>query len=303
MNILEFVAETSIIEDNKRKEFINGFKRGKDFYEWIEYFIVKNKLSKRTRLFLERFLSLEKRILRFLEESVENIKEIKGDFHIHSNWSDGVSSIEELILEAKSLGYEYIVVTDHTLVGKSKYEMKLESFFKRNEEIEILSKKYEFEILKGIEVDINPDGSFDYPEEVLAEADFVLGAIHFDYGEGEKNRWRMFKKLINNPFVHAIAHPVESIGIENWMKKGAEIVRIVEESGKILELNLTPHRLKENDLIIKYTMDKDISFTLGTDSHYKKQLLFMIFSRIFLEKEGLCKERILNFKKWNELNF
>ena len=301
LNFSEFVAETSIVEDEKKEEFIKGFRHKKDLFEWIERFMGKDGLSKRTRLFLERFLKVKKDILEFIEKSSGIVDGIKGDFHIHSNWSDGVNSIEELIVEAKNLEYEYIVVTDHTLIGKSKYEMKVKDFFRRNEEIEKLSKKYGFKVLKGIEVDINPDGSFDYPEEVLSKADFVLGAIHFDYGEGVEKRWDLFKKLVENPFVHAIAHPVESIGFENWIKRGEEIAHIVEKSGKILELNLTPHRLKENDMIIEYTRDKDIFYTFGTDSHYKKQLLFMVFSRMFLEKLNLCKEKVLNFKIWEEL--
>lgn len=180
--------------------------------------------------------------MKFIEESSEILKGIKGDFHVHSNWSDGVNSIEELIMEAKNLKYEYITITDHTLIGKSEFGMKVEDFFKRNEETEKLSEKHGFKVLKGIEVDINSDGSPDYPEEVLSKADFVLGAIHFDYEGGAKKRWELFKKLVENPSVHATAHPVENIGFENWRRRGEEIAYIVEKSGKILELNLTPHR-------------------------------------------------------------
>jgi len=301
LNISEFIAETSIVEDGKKEEFIKGFRHKKDLFEWINHFMRKDGLSRKTRLFLERFLKVEEGVLRFIEENVEIVKGIKGDFHIHSNWSDGVNSIEELIVEAKNLKYEYIVITDHTLVKKSKHGMRVEDFFKRNEEIEKLSEKYGFKVLKGIEIDINPDGSLDYSEEVLSKADFVLGAIHFDYGEGIKKRWELFKKLVENPLVHAIAHPVESIGFENWIKRGEEIAHIVEKSGKILELNLAPHRLKESDMIIEYTKDSDVFYTFGTDSHYRKQLLFMVFSQMFLEKLNPCKERVLNFKRWEEL--
>ncbi|MEE8317603.1 MAG: DNA polymerase/3'-5' exonuclease PolX, partial [Candidatus Omnitrophota bacterium] len=122
------------------------------------------------------------------------LRDIKGDLHVHSTWSDGGSSIEEIVKKAMALGYEYIAITDHSQGLKIAGGLNKEELRLKRKEIERLNKKYrDIKILFGTEVDIDSDGNLDYPDEVLKGMDVVIGAVHSGF---KQSRERLTKRII-----------------------------------------------------------------------------------------------------------
>ncbi|MCO5384070.1 MAG: PHP domain-containing protein [Methanosarcina barkeri] len=121
-----------------------------------------------------------------LPELIE-VGDLRGDLHMHTNYSEGKESLETMIGEAEALGYEYIAVTDHSRSQRIASGMEIEKLKAQWHEIDKLSKRSKIKILKGSEVEILKDGSLDYPDEVLKELDIVVGAVHSGFSAPEKN--------------------------------------------------------------------------------------------------------------------
>jgi len=220
-----------------------------------------------------------------------NCNSIKGDLHIHTNWSDGNNSVEEIVETAKTMGYQYIAITDHSLVAKGKVEMNEEKFMRQIKKINDIQKFYDIKIIKGIEIDINIDNSLDYSDEIIKNADLVIGSVHFDYGYGEAKAFKLLEELLKNEWIDIIAHPLNEIGKELFLENYEKILYLTEQNHKILEINLSPNRIEEDDFLVKIFNDSNIMFSFGTDSHTKKQMKFMNFSNLW----NISRDRILNY--------
>ncbi len=217
---------------------------------------------------------------------------IKGDLHIHTNWSDGNNSIEEMVEKANQLGYKYISITDHSLVNKGRIEMNPQKFLMQLEKISEIQRFYEIRIIKGIEVDVNENGSLDYPNEVIKMADLVIGSIHFDYGKGDIKSLELLNQLLNNEYVDIIGHPLNKIGQKSFLKNLDKIISVAEKNAKVLEINLSPDRIIESEFLVKYLGSSNIMFSFGTDSHTRKQMELINISNLWIDK--INKESILN---------
>jgi len=228
-------------------------------------------------------------------------KDIKGDLHVHSKYSDGVETIEEIVISAKNLGYEYIGICDHSKTSKIAGGLDEDTLKRRNEEIDRINEKIKgIKILKGMEIDILADGSLDYSDKILGELDFVIAAVHQGF---KKNVTERIKKAIENPFVDIIAHPTGRLlsGREGYE---VDIDEVIEYAGKfnvILEINCYPDRLDLNDVNILKAKKKNIKFSLGTDSHNIGMLKYIRFGIGIARRGWLTKEEILNTYKWEEM--
>jgi len=152
-----------------------------------------------------------------------------GEFHVHSNYSDGSSSIEELVQQALKLNYKFIGICDHSQSAKYAHGLSEETIREKNKLIDELQKKYpQIKILKGIEIDILGDGSLDTKDKILAELDIVVAAIHTAFTHRPEER---ILKAMDNPYVKIIAHPTGKlygsreayeIDLERVFKKASE---------------------------------------------------------------------------------
>ena len=141
-----------------------------------------------------------------------DLRDIKGDFHAHSKWSDGNNTIEEMALAAKDAGYKYIAITDHSKGLGIAHGLTEERLKEQIQEIRRLNQKLKgFRILSGMEVDIRADGSIDMPDHMLAELDCVVGAIHSSFNQSEERITRRIIKAIENPHIDIIAHPTSRL--------------------------------------------------------------------------------------------
>jgi len=216
-------------------------------------------------------LALEGKLPKLVDYS-----EIKGDLHVHSKWSDGASTIEEIAKRAIELGYEYIGISDHSKSLKVAGGLTEEEVLKRNYEIDKLNEKYagKIRILKGMEVDILPDGSLDYDNELLKELDFVIGAIHSRFSQDNTER---ILKAMENPYVNIIAHPTGRV-INQRESYSLDLEKVFEkarETQTALEVNAYYNRLDLKDAHCRLAVKNGVFLCINTDAHHIDHLWMM----------------------------
>ncbi len=220
-------------------------------------------------------------------------KNVKGDLHIHTNWSDGTYPLEFYVRKAEELGYKYLAITDHSLVNKGTVQMDAQKFLKQLKYIEEVQKSTHVKIIKGVEMDINENGELDYSAEVMEKADFILGAVHFDYGKGKEKALELLKILLENEYVKVIAHPLNKVGKDLFGSHLDEIVEIAKRNKKAFEISLVPDRMRESEFLVEKLKDKSVKLSLGTDSHSIKQMELMSVASLWLDR--LNANLIANF--------
>lgn len=224
-------------------------------------------------------------------------KDIKGDVHIHSTYSDGGESIEKMAEECIKLGYEYMVITDHSQSLKIAKGLEIERLKKQWNEIDKLNKKYtNFRIFKGSEVDIKRDGNLDYPDEVLSELDFVIASIHSGFKEEEKTMTRRIIKAMENPYVTLIGHPTGRILNlrDPYNINLKEILKTARDTNTFLEINAYFERLDLNDINSRIAKEYGVKLCLGTDAHNSLQLKYIRFGIAQARRGWISKEDIIN---------
>jgi len=234
-------------------------------------------------------LSLEGKLPEVIEE-----KDIKGDLHIHSKYSDGVNTIEEIANFAKQMGYKYVGIADHSKTSKIANGLDEDELKKRNDEIDELNQKIKgIKILKGIEVDILGDGSLDYDDKILEELDFVIAAIHQGF---KKNVTERIKKAIENPYVDIIAHPTGRLlsGREGYDVDIDEVIEYASKYNVVLEINAYPDRLDLNDVNIMKAKSKNVKFSIGTDAHNIGMLKYIKFGIGMARRGFLTPSSVIN---------
>ena len=228
--------------------------------------------------------------------------DMKGDLHIHSNWSDGASTIEEIALKAIEMGYKYIAITDHSKSLRVANGLSEEDLLKRNEEIDRLNKKFQgkIKILKGTEVDILPDGSLDYNDEILSQLDFVVAAIHSRFTQDNTKR---ILKAMENPYVNAIAHPTGRVigQRESYPVDIEAVIKKAAETGTALEINAYYNRLDLKDVHCRLAVKYGAKLVISTDSHHVDHM-WMIKLGVGTARRGWVEKKdVINAKGLREL--
>jgi DNA polymerase (family 10) len=230
--------------------------------------------------------------------------DIKGDLHIHSNWSDGIETIESIARYSKRIGYEYIGILDHSQSLKVARGLSEERITKKKNEIEKINKKLSnFKIFCGTECDIKPDGTLDYSDKILKSFDFVCAAIHSSFKMNQEEATNRIVKALENKYVNCLAHPTCRLmgrrePIELDMDK---IFETAKETDTYLEINSFPDRLDLNDLYIKQAKEKGVKFVINTDAHNLHHLSFITFGIATARRGWLEKKDILNTKSFIEI--
>jgi len=223
--------------------------------------------------------------------------DILGDFHIHSLWSDGNDSIENITITAKKMGYSFVGISDHSQSLKIANGLSEERVDKKIKEITELNKKLSnFTILCGTECDIKTDGTLDYSNKVLKKFDYVYIGIHSGF-KMDKNKMtdRIIKGMFNDN-VNFLAHPTgRLIGKRDPYEVDIEkIIDTAKDTDICLEINSFPDRLDLNDTDSKLAKEKNVKFVIGTDSHNINHLPFIRFGVATARRGWLEKKDILN---------
>lgn len=239
-------------------------------------------------------------------EEVERVKEldgllelddIRGDLHMHTTWSDGALSIEEMIGLCRSRGYEYIAITDHSKYLRVANGLNEKRLLEQNEEIQILNKKYDdIHIFHGVEMDILPNGELDFSEDFLQSLDYTIGAIHSSFNQSEEEIMRRMFRAMENPYVNVIAHPTgRLIGRREGYKVDLDaLIEKARETNTALEINANPNRLDLSVEWARKAQDAGVKISINTDAHNAEMLTHMRYGVAVGMKAWLRPENVIN---------
>ncbi|WP_144547871.1 DNA polymerase/3'-5' exonuclease PolX [Bacillus sp. X1(2014)] len=237
------------------------------------------------------------------EELIE-LADIKGDLHMHSTWSDGAHSIEQMADACRARGYQYMAITDHSQYLKVANGLTRERLLMQREEINRLNQKYDdFLILAGVEMDILPDGSLDYDDELLAEMDFVIASIHSAFSQPREKIMERLKTALTNAHVDLIAHPT---GRKIGRREGYDVdidllIQLAKETNTALELNANPNRLDLAAEYLRRAQDAGVKILINTDAHKMDTLKHMEIGVSAAKKGWIKKSSVLNALDKNDL--
>lgn len=222
-------------------------------------------------------------------------KDIKGDLQVHTDFSDGINSPEEMVKAAEKLGYKYIAITDHNTEGlevaggvdNKDIPQYIKTLKKINSKIETIV---------SLEINIDKDGSLTVPDKYLKMLDFVLIAIHSHFRMSKSEMTKRILKALNNPYVHAFAHPTGRLILrrDEYEIDFEAICKKAKEKNIVLELNAHPERLDLDGDYAQLAKSYGCKFSIGTDSHSTVQLTNIRFG-VFMARRGwLEKKDIIN---------
>ena len=229
--------------------------------------------------------------------SLVAVEDIRSDLHMHTTWSDGGYSIREMVEAARAKDYSHIVITDHSDYLKVANGLSAERLREQIAEIRALNKEYDdIEVFCGTEMDILPDATLDFDDELLADLDFVIAAIHSSFSQSQEQIMERLHTAMKNPHVNMIAHPTGRIigQREGYNPDVSQLIKWAKEYDKILELNANPYRL---DLKVDYLIEAQeagVKIAINTDAHGIDQLDFMDTGVYHAKKAWLKKETIVN---------
>jgi len=230
--------------------------------------------------------------------------EMRGDFHVHSKWSDGSASIKEIAEKAKELGYEYLVIADHSQSMKFAGGLTPEMLINEIEEIRRVNEEVSgITLLAGAEVDIRMDGTLDFPDEVLTKLDVVIAAVHSGFKQSREEMTRRIIRALRHPEVDILAHPTGRI-IGEREPYAVDIEEVIAEAaklGKILEINAYYQRLDLNDVYSRRAKELGVKLAIGTDAHHLDQLSFIRFGVAVARRGWLEREDVLNTHSLSEV--
>lgn len=227
------------------------------------------------------------------------VDDIRGDCHLHSDWSDGVNKIEELaryVLDHYS--YDYLVLTDHSKTSRIAGGLSEEELAEQRETIREVNQKLGVDFLKaGSEVDIMADGSLDFADEILAKLDWVTASVHSLFNQDNTER---ILKACENPYVNAISHPTGRL-IGKRKEYPVDLNRVIQkaiETGTALEINAQPQRMDLDDHWARQAQQEGAMLVIGTDSHDLMSFGYMKLG-ISVARRAWCRaDHILNTRSW-----
>src|SRR5512135_173328 len=232
------------------------------------------------------------------------LSDMRGDIQMHTKWSDGENSIEEMARAAKAIDYEYILITDHSQSLGVTNGLSPERLKQQRQEIDTVNAmNLGIRVLQGSEVEIKADGSLDYPDEVLASLDIVLASLHTSLRQERDKVTQRALKAIRNPHVDIFAHPTGRLNFEagdpRKAREGADldmeaIIKACKETGTILEINASPERLDLNDLNARRALDMGCLLVISTDAHNPAMFNNMHYGVAMARRAWATSDRVIN---------
>ena len=225
------------------------------------------------------------------------LEDIKGDLHVHSSWSDGSHSFEELVEAAGQHGYAYFALTDHSRGLAVARGLTIERLMDQKKEIDALNRKLkDFRILQSTEVDIRSDGTLDFPDDVLEQLDLVVASIHSGFRQSAQQLTGRMVAAMKNPFVSIIGHPSgRLIGEREAYELDMEqVLKTAKETGTAFEINAYPLRLDLNDTVARRAKEMGIPIVINTDTHTIDQFDYMSYGVSIARRGWLEKADVAN---------
>ncbi len=222
---------------------------------------------------------------------------IRGVFHVHTTYSDGAATLEQMVRGCRDAGYEYIGISDHSQSAFYAGGLKAEDLERQREEILELREKYpELAIFCGVESDIRADGSLDYPDQVLEKLDFVIASVHSGLKMERSKMTERLLRALANPFVTMLGHPTNRL-LLGRDSSPLELDQVFESAAKnevILELNANPARLDLDWRYLKKVRDLGIAVSINPDAHEVNGFSDTAFGVAIARKGWLEKKDVFN---------
>jgi DNA polymerase (family 10) len=231
------------------------------------------------------------------------LDDIRGDLHMHTTATDGMNSIREMAEAAKARGLKYIAITDHSKRVSMANGLDAERLRKHWDDIEqVRGQVHGIEILKGIECDILEDATLDLPDDVLAEADWVIAVLHYGLKQPREQINRRLLNAIRNPHVDVIGHPT---GRLIGQRPGAdvsfdEVLKAASDHGTWLEINAHPRRLDLDDIHAAAAKERGIPIVISTDAHSTNGFDVLQFGIFQARRAGLEAKDVANTRTWTQ---
>ncbi len=223
--------------------------------------------------------------------------DVRGDFHIHTTWSDGSDSLEAVARAGAARGYQYLAICDHSQALKVAHGMSVQRLRQQMAKIRSLNVRTKrFRLLRGAEVDILADGSMDYPDAVLAELDFVVGSIHSGFRQDKATITKRIIAAMRNPYVTLIAHPTGRLmgQREPYAVDLEAVFRTAKDTGTAMEINAYPRRLDLCDTAARQAQEAGAMLAVSTDTHSLDQLEHMAIGLGVARRAWVERRQLLN---------
>jgi DNA polymerase (family 10) len=207
-------------------------------------------------------------------------KDIRGDLHAHTDWSDAAATLGEMASAARKLGYEYLVVSDHTQSLGVANGLDARRLRQQRAEIDKLNEGFAgFRLLQGAEVEIRADGSLDFPDDVLGELDVVIASVHSALRQDKETITNRVVRAMRNPHVDVLGHPSgRLLGQREPTHVDLDrLLQVAAETGTILEVNATPNRLDLDDVHIRQATELGVGLAISSDAHSTGGLEVMVY--------------------------
>lgn len=244
----------------------------------------------------------KKRLPKLLE-----LGDIRGDLHVHSDWSDGVTPIEELAAAAQELGYEYLVISDHTHSLAVANGLDEGRFLEQKKVIDRLNaRSARFRVLQGCEVEIGADGNLDFPDEVLARFDVVVASVHTGLRQDADRVTARVLAALRNPHVDVIGHLTGRI-IGQREPSAVDVEAVLREAartGTAIEVNGIPNRLDLDDVHVKRAVELGVTLSVDSDAHSASALPAMFYGVATARRGWASAANVVNtrslsdFQRW-----
>lgn len=226
-----------------------------------------------------------------------SVGDIRGIIHVHSNYSDGNNSIEELAMYCKEKGYSYMGITDHSQTAYYAGGLTADDIKRQHEEIDRLNEKHrDFAIFKGIELDILPDGSLDYDDDILSRFDFTIASVHSSFRLEEEAMTERVVRALKNKHVKILGHPTGRLLLsrEPYKINMETIIKTAAEENVAIEINANPHRLDLDWRYVKAAKEAGCRFAVCPDAHDLKGIENVVYGINIARKGWLVKSNVIN---------
>lgn len=223
-------------------------------------------------------------------------EDIRGLFHVHSTYSDGVASLEEMIAAAQKLGYEYVGISDHSQSAKYARGLEPGRLKEQHREVDRLRAQYKIRIFWGIESDILVDGRLDYPDSILAEFDFVIGSVHSHFHLSEKEQTARILRAMDSKHLTFLGHPTGRLLLarEGYAVDLTQVIDGARERQVTIELNANPHRLDLDWRFCPYAKKQGVRVSINPDAHSREGLKDTVYGIGIARKGWLEKKDVVN---------
>ncbi|HEX5035779.1 MAG TPA: DNA polymerase/3'-5' exonuclease PolX [bacterium] len=195
--------------------------------------------------------------------------DIRGVFHVHSTWSDGTATLEDMIAEAERQGLDYVGISDHSQTAAYAHGMEPKRVLEQEKEIQKLRKRFKIRIFWGIESDILSDGSLDYKDDILERFDFVIASVHSSFTMPEKEMTNRIIEALKNKHTTILGHSTGRLLLsrEGYRVDMRRVIDAAADFGKVIEINASPYRFDLDWRLGPYAREKGVKVAINPDAH------------------------------------